>query len=118
MQINRSRNFDDRFLFVIVVVVVTIVVVALAFTLVLAFVFLTLTLVSFVSFISFFASFLSIVILLAFVVFFDSFLNRNIKRICESKKIKTKLTIYNNNLILLLRICFRIYFVCCVFFDN
>jgi len=72
---------------------------------VLAFVFLALTLVSFASLALSFIFLSLVVILFAFVAFFNSFLNRNIKRICELKKIKTRLTIYNSNLILLLRIC-------------
>jgi len=109
VQINCLRNFNDRFLFVIVVVTITIVVVALMSTLasisMFAFVLFILTFVSFVSFALFFACLLSITILFAFVVFLNSLLNYNIKRICELKKIKTKLTIYNSNLVLLLRIC-------------
>jgi len=122
IQTNCSRNFDNRFLSIIVVAIVATIVVALAFAFafafVLAFVFFALTLVSFISFALFFASLSSIIILLAFVAFLDFLLNRNIKRTCELKEIKIKLTIYNNNLILLLRICFRVYFVCCVSSSN
>jgi len=126
VQANCLCDFNNRFLSIIIVVVViivvTIIIVALAFAFalafVLAFVFLTLTFIFLLSFVLFLASFSLIIILLAFVALFNSFLDRNIKYICELKKIKTKLRIYNNNLILLLRICFRTYFVCYIFFDN
>jgi len=108
VQANRSCNLNDCFLFVVVVVVVVAIVVIfasiLALALVFAFVFFASTFIFFASLASSLASLLSIVILLALVALFDSFLDCNIKRICESKEIETRLTIYNSDLILSLRV--------------
>jgi len=118
VQTNCLCNFDNCFLFFVVVAIVVVVVVASTFAFALAFVLFVSIFVSFVSFALSFAFFSPIVILFAFVIFLDFFLDRNIKRICESKKIKIKLTIYNSNLMLLLRICFRIHFIRCVLFNS
>jgi len=116
VQINCSHDFNKRFLFVVVVVaIVAIVAFAFASTFVLfsivlasTFVSLALTFVSFALTLTLFVLLISlslIVILLALFALLNLFLGRNIERICELKKIKTKLTIYNSCLMLLLRIC-------------
>jgi len=110
VQINCLHNFDNCFLFVVVFVIV---VVAFVFAFAFVFVFVSIFLVStFVSLASLALSLvflllivLLIVILLALVALLNSFSSRNIKCTCELKKIETKLTIYNSDLILLLRIC-------------
>jgi len=113
VQTNCLCNFNNCFLFVVVIAIVVVVVVALAFALafalvfafVFAFIFLASIFVFLASFALFFSSLSLIIILFAFHAFFNSLLNRNIERTCKLKKIKTRLTIYNSNLILLLRIC-------------
>ncbi len=122
MQINCLCDLNKRFLFVVVVVIV-VAIVAFAFAstfvlfsiiFVLIFVFFILTLIFF----AFLISLLFVIILFVLFVFFNSFFNCNIERTCESKKIKTKLIIYNSYLILLLRIYLRTKSLCCVFFNN
>jgi len=110
MQTNCLRNFNKHFLSI---VIVAIVVVAFAFAFAFAFIFVSIVfalififLALILAFFAFFVSLLFVVILFALFAFFDLLFSRNIEHIYKLKKIETKLIIYNNCLILLLRICF------------
>ncbi len=110
MQTNCLHNLNKYFLFTVVVAVIAIVsafVFASASVLVsIIFISIFVSLVLTSIFFAFSTSFLFVVVLFASFVFLDLFFNCNIEYICKSKKIETKLTIYNSCLILLLYICF------------
>jgi len=116
-------NLNKHFLFIVFIVVVIVIVIIFAFVFasILFFIIFALTLISFALTLIFFVFlifFLFVIILFASFAFSNLFFNYNIERICELKKLKLKLTIYNNCLILLLRICFRIKSFYYIFSNN